>query len=130
MLELISLTANIPPLRFEFPGAVLPSPTILLWSSEEIHVLAVTSYKSLYRLVIPLRDGVPQWQTHSSRKWYREYVIQSLKTAPGLVQAQSTHCVAIALPDGSLLTLETEYLGNDSEDGMSFLPIERILWNS
>lgn len=120
MLELISLTADISPLRFEFPAAVLPSPSILLWGSEEIHVLAVTNYNSLYRLVIPLREGVPQWQTQSSRRWYREYVIQNLRGTPGPIQVQSTHCVVIALQDGSLLRLETEYLGSDAEDGMPF----------
>lgn len=124
LLELISLTANIPPLRFEFPAAILPAPSILLWDSEELHVLAVTAYHSLYRIVIPLRDGVPQWQAYPSRRWYREYVIQNMRGSPGPVQVQSTHCVVIALQDGSLLRLEAEYLGNDTENGMSSSPIQ------
>lgn len=128
MLELISLTTDISPLRFEFPAAVSPSPSILLWSPEEVHVLAVTNYGSLYRLVIPIREGVPQWQTQSCRRWYREYVIQNTKGAPvGLVQVQSTHCVAIGLPDGSLLRLETEYLGNEFDDGVLINRLMRCL---
>ncbi|TFK87436.1 hypothetical protein K466DRAFT_663014 [Polyporus arcularius HHB13444] len=117
MLELISLSSDIPPLRFDFPAAILPSPSIMLWESEELHVLLATTSGSLWRIVIPVREGAPLWHPNANRRWYREYVIQS-GYAQGLVQVQGTHCVVISQPGGSLLRLEAEALGGDTTDDL------------
>ncbi|KAI0643699.1 nucleoporin Nup120/160-domain-containing protein [Trametes meyenii] len=115
VLELLSLSSDIPPLRFDFPAPILPSPSIVLWESEELHVLLATRFGSLYRIVIPIRDGAPLWTPLSNRRWYREHVLQA-GWVDGLVQVQSTHCVLISLPGGSLLRLEADALGSDTQD--------------
>jgi nuclear pore complex protein Nup160 len=43
ILELLSLSTDITPIRFVFPSPVTPSPAIFLWQGAEIHVIAVTS---------------------------------------------------------------------------------------
>ncbi|KAI0637706.1 nucleoporin Nup120/160-domain-containing protein [Trametes polyzona] len=115
VLELLSLSSDLPPLRFDFPASILPSPSIVLWESEELHVLVATRFDSLYRIVIPIREGAPLWSPTANRRWYREYVLQH-SCEDGLVQVQSTHCVVIALPGGSLLRLEADALGSDTQD--------------
>lgn len=128
MLELLSLSSDIPPLRFDFPAAILPSPSIMLWESEELHVLLATKHYSLWRIVIPIRENAPLWHPNANRRWYREYAIQS-GHGEGLVQVQGTHCVVISQPNGSLLRLEAEALGGDTTEGkqirlrhLSFMP--------
>ncbi|KAM5532722.1 hypothetical protein V8D89_013614 [Ganoderma adspersum] len=115
MLELLSLSSDVPPLRFDFPAAILPSPSIVMWESEELHVLLATRFGSLYRIVIPIRDGAPLWQPNANRRWYREHVILA-PVDEALVQVQGTHCVVIALPGGSLLRLEVEAMGGNTTD--------------
>ncbi|KAL7282041.1 hypothetical protein ACG7TL_003508 [Trametes sanguinea] len=115
MLELLSLSSDVPPLRFDFPAPILPHPSIMMWESEELHVLLATRFGSLYRIVIPIREGAPLWTPHANRRWYREYVLQA-GWVEGLVQVQGTHCVVISLPGGSLLRLEADALGSDTQD--------------
>ncbi|KAH9943007.1 uncharacterized protein BXZ73DRAFT_87453 [Epithele typhae] len=114
LLELLSLTHDLPPLRFDFPAAILPSPSIVLFKDEELHVLLVTRFQSLYRLVIPLREGAPLWSPTANRRWYREYVIQT--PCNSIVHVHDPYSVVLALNDGSLLRLETERLGGDTTD--------------
>ncbi|KAI0356677.1 hypothetical protein OH77DRAFT_1423630 [Trametes cingulata] len=115
VLELLSLSSDIPPLRFDFPAPILPSPSIMMWESEELHVLLATRFGSLYRIVIPVREGAPLWSPLQNRRWYREHVLQA-RWVEGLVQVQGTHCVLISLPGGSLLRLEADALGSDTQD--------------
>ncbi|KAI0334875.1 hypothetical protein GY45DRAFT_1317953 [Cubamyces sp. BRFM 1775] len=115
MLELLSLSSDIPPLRFDFPAPILPNPSIVMSGSDELHVLLATRFGSLYRIVIPIREGTPLWTLHANRRWYREYVLQA-GWVDGLVQVQGTHCVVISLPGGSLLRLEADALGSDTQD--------------
>ncbi|KAI8984997.1 nucleoporin Nup120/160-domain-containing protein [Trametes punicea] len=115
ILELLSLSSDIPPLRFDFPAPILPHPSIVMWESEEMHVLLATRFGSLYRIVIPIREGAPLWTPHANRRWYREYVLQA-GWVDGLMQVQGTHCVVISLPGGSLLRLEADALGSDTQD--------------
>ncbi|OCH95867.1 hypothetical protein OBBRIDRAFT_744376 [Obba rivulosa] len=117
MLELVSLTDEAPLLRFDFPGTILPNPSIMLHHSSELHVIAVTNIGSVFRIVIPVRDNSPLWQPQSQRRWHREYVIQSARPdALGLVHVQGPECVVIGLPNGSLLRLETSYVSESSID--------------
>jgi nuclear pore complex protein Nup160 len=116
IIELISLSTDVPPLRFVFPAVILPSPAMFLWESTELHVLAVTQTGSLYRLVIPLNNGHELWRNHGEDIWPREYLIKNISdTIEGVVHMHGTHCVVIGLPNGSLLRLETEYVGEDSD---------------
>ncbi|KAI0829349.1 nucleoporin Nup120/160-domain-containing protein [Trametes gibbosa] len=115
VLELLSLSSHLPPLRFDFPDIILPAPSIVMWESEELHVLLATRFGSLYRIVVPVREGAPLWSPLANRRWYREYVLQA-GYLEGLVQVQSTHCVLISLPGGSLLRLEADALGSDTQD--------------
>ncbi|KAI0309306.1 nucleoporin Nup120/160-domain-containing protein, partial [Amylostereum chailletii] len=117
ILELVSMSTPTPPIRFVFPAAILPNPAILLWHGRELHVLAVTSMGSLYRLVLPLRSPSLLWGEHMGNNWCREYYVRSMQdTVQGVVQVQSTHSVAIALNNGSLVRVDTEFVGDDASD--------------
>jgi nuclear pore complex protein Nup160 len=116
IIELISLSTEVPPIRFIFPAAILPSPAMFLWDSSELHVLAVTHTGSLYRLVIPVDNGHELWLNRGNDIWPREYLIKNIAdTIDGVVHVQGTDCVAIGLPNGSLLRLETEYVGEETD---------------
>lgn len=118
ILELISLSTEVSPIRFVFPAVILPSPAIFLWESHELHILAVTATGSLYRLVLPIGRGHQLWRDQVSSNWCREYLIKNTAgVVDGLVQVQGIHCVAIGMHNGSLLRIETEYLGDESSDG-------------
>ncbi|EMD40997.1 hypothetical protein CERSUDRAFT_43484 [Gelatoporia subvermispora B] len=119
VLELVSLTDEVPALRFDFPAAILPHPAIMMHQSSELHVIVVTNIGSVYRIVIPVRDNLPLWQPQSQRRWYREYVIQSARPDTlGLVQVQGPECVVVSLPKGALLRLETTYTSENSADDL------------
>lgn len=126
IIQLTSLSNDINPIQFVFPSPLLPSPAVFLWESNELHVLAVTVTGSLYRLVIPVHEDLKLWADNVAGVWTREYLIKNYSgTMEGLVHVQGTHCVVIGLPSGSLLRLETEYLGNEGTDGallLRFLP--------
>ncbi|KAF8211558.1 nucleoporin Nup120/160-domain-containing protein [Mycena galopus ATCC 62051] len=125
ILELVSLSTSVPPVRFVFPALVLPSPAVFLWETE-IHIVAVTDTGSLYRLVLPLDGGVDLWLHQTANTWTREYHIKNFSgTITGLVHVQGTHCVVISQPNGSILRLETEFLGsNGSEDEWTETPFQ------
>lgn len=112
IIELVSLSTEVPPIRFVFPAAVIPSPAVFLWESSELHVIAVTNIGSLYRVVIPVGMGRELWRDQADNVWPREYLINNLAgLEEALVHVQGTHCVAVALPNGLLLRLETDYFG-------------------
>ncbi|KAG2013470.1 hypothetical protein CC2G_010381 [Coprinopsis cinerea AmutBmut pab1-1] len=117
IVELISLSNSVPPLRLVFPSLVLDCPAVFLWDEAEVHVLAVTESGSLYRVVIPIR-GRDLWQNEVDNVWPREYFIRGFpeQVEGTLVQVQGPHCVAISLKNGSLLRLEADTLGYGSRD--------------
>ena len=118
ILELLSLSTDVPPLRFVFPALILNAPAIFAWHSTELHVLVVTNAASLYRLVIPVGTARRLWKEDTGNIWIREYLI---KTAPadlvGPVHVQGVHCLAIGLTHGALLRIETESLGSGDQQG-------------
>ncbi|THU83924.1 hypothetical protein K435DRAFT_870799 [Dendrothele bispora CBS 962.96] len=112
IIELISLSSDIQSIRFIFPSAVLPAPGIFLWETDELHILAATVTGSLYRIVLPVNVNNALWRDATATASISEYLIKNCSdTLEGLVHAHGTHCVAIGLPNGSLLRLETEYSG-------------------
>jgi nuclear pore complex protein Nup160 len=116
ILELISLSSDVAPVRFVFPAAILSSPAIFLWESYEVHILAVTSVGSLYRLVLPGTGKL--WHDQVTKNWCREHLIQNVRgDIEGVVHVQGVHTVAIGLTNGAILRLETDYLGDESNDG-------------
>ncbi|KAJ7087255.1 nucleoporin Nup120/160-domain-containing protein [Mycena belliarum] len=116
ILEIVSLSTSVPPVRFVFPALVLPSPAIFLWETE-LHIVAVTSTGSLYRIVLPIDGGFDLWLHQTANTWTREYHIKNFSgPLDGLVHVQGTHCVVISQPGGSLLRLETDYLGSNGSD--------------
>lgn len=120
ILELISLSTDVPPIRFVFPAPILSCPAIFIWKSHEIHVLAVTTLGSLYRLVLPGSKG-KLWHDPVSKNWCREHLIQNIReTVEAVVHVQGTHTVAIGMRNGAMLRLETEQLGDDHDDGEHF----------
>jgi nuclear pore complex protein Nup160 len=123
ILEILSLSTSVPPVRFVFPALVLPSPAIFLWETE-LHILAVTNTGSLYRLVLPLDGGLDLWLHQTTNLWAREYHLRNFSgNVDGLVHVQGTHCLVISHSGGSLLRLETEYLGSNGSDGELARPI-------
>ena len=118
IVELISLTHDLPPIRFVFPASVLNSPALFFWQPNELHLIVVTKTASLYRLILPARDPTRLWNDTLGRNWCREYLI---KNSPGhslsMAQIQSTYSVAVALDQGSVVRLEATYIGDEVEDG-------------
>jgi nuclear pore complex protein Nup160 len=121
-VELVSLSTELPPVRFVFPAPVLPNPNIFEYGPEEIHVLAVTEHGSIYRLVIPVGQGGGLWRQPFTKNWTREYAIKNMRGSAlsGLVQVQGPTCVAVGLQDGTLLRVEAEVVGSEHEEGESF----------
>ncbi|KAI0079746.1 hypothetical protein K474DRAFT_1658839 [Panus rudis PR-1116 ss-1] len=120
VLELISLAHDVPSLRIVFPAPLLPHPSVFIWNQLELHVIAVTTAASLFRIVLPITHDGFLWQNAalSGRRWWREYVISKLHGVPTgtMVQGQGVHCVVISLPGGSLMRLEAKELGGENED--------------
>ncbi|GLB33440.1 putative nucleoporin Nup120/160 [Lyophyllum shimeji] len=117
IIELVSLSTEVSPIRFVFPGRVLPFPAIFLWEASELHVLAVVDTGSLYRLVVPIASGRELWRNQAPNIWPREYLLKNMEDArEGLVHVQGTHSVIIGLRNGSLLRLENDYVGEGTDD--------------
>ncbi|KAG1847541.1 nucleoporin Nup120/160-domain-containing protein [Suillus subalutaceus] len=115
ILELISLSTDIPPIRFVFPSAVLPAPAIFTWGEKELHVLAVISSGSLFRLVLPTVNPTRLWHDPLPKQWSREYIVKNVpEQFYGVVQAQGLLCVVIGLTNGSLIRIEAENIGDDN----------------
>ncbi|RDB20540.1 hypothetical protein Hypma_012453 [Hypsizygus marmoreus] len=120
IVELVSLSTEIPPLRLIFPGPIIPSPAVFLWESKELHVLAIADIGSLYRVVIPVGSGRELWQHQIANVWPREYLLKNFSDLKqGLVHVHGIDCVAVGLPNGSLLRLENNYIGEESNDEWS-----------
>ena len=110
IVELISLSNSMPPIRIVFPTAVLPTPSLFLWEDSELHLILATEAGSLYRLIIPV-DGLKLWQGQVESIWSREYFIRNLpleRARECAVHVQGIHCVSVSLPNGVLLRLEAE----------------------
>lgn len=115
IIEVSSLSAEVPSLRFILPGAIISSPAIFLWESSEIHVIAVADTGSLFRIVVPIGAGRELWQAKTAGIWHREYLFKNAEDAQqGLVHVQGTHSVLVGSRSGSLLRLENDYSGEDS----------------
>lgn len=124
ILELISLSTNAPPIRFIFSDPVIPNPAVMVNLDQDIHIIAVTSSGSLFRIVLPIPDSAPLWQATSlSYISIREYLINKWKpdTRGILAHVQSVYSVVLASADGSILRLEIEQLSQDGQDGASRL---------
>lgn len=123
ILELISLSTDAPPLRLIFPAPILPNPALVL-GPQSIHILAVTTLGSLFRVVLPLFDGAPLWQASSLGSIsVGEHIIAKLKgeLRNAVANVHGIYCVVIGLEDGSLLRLEVERVGGENEAGAFFL---------
>lgn len=118
LLELVSLSVDTVAARFNLPSPVLPSPGIFLWEEQELHIIAVTVSGCVYRLVLPLRNSKDLWRDEIHNVWTREYVItHRVAGMNGVAHIHGTHCVAIGLENGSLLRLDTEYVGSEGSEG-------------
>ncbi|KAI0038000.1 hypothetical protein FA95DRAFT_1684755 [Auriscalpium vulgare] len=117
IVELVSLATDTPPIRLVFPAAVLPNPTVFLWASQQLHILAVTTTGSLYRIVLPLHNPTQLWSDQLGNNWCREYHLKTVQDElQAVVQVQSTHSIAIGLTNGSLIRVDTDVIGDDSSD--------------
>ncbi|KAI5824156.1 hypothetical protein K523DRAFT_285520 [Schizophyllum commune Tattone D] len=109
LIELATLKHNLVPLRFHFPSPVLPSPTFFYPSVDELHILAVTTIGSLYRIVITVyqdvHSGEFQW---GELKTINEYPIgHGGGKLSGVAHARDPSCVVVGLDNGSLLRLDS-----------------------
>ncbi|KAJ7067941.1 nucleoporin Nup120/160-domain-containing protein [Mycena amicta] len=109
ILEVVSLSTTVAPVRFVLQSLVLSAPAIFLWESE-LHILAVTNTGSLYRLVIPVDAAMGLWLRQVNNISHSEYHLKHVVgTMSGLVHVHGTHCIVISQPGGSILRLESEY---------------------
>ncbi|KIL68186.1 hypothetical protein M378DRAFT_72126 [Amanita muscaria Koide BX008] len=116
IVELLSLSTDVPSLRLVFPAAVLSTPALFTWGANELFLLAVTCAGSFYRLVIPIGNGRRLWKEDSGNIWTREYLVKIPATELiGPVHVQGIHCAAIGLARGALLRIESEVLGHDGQ---------------
>ncbi|KAH7888083.1 nucleoporin Nup120/160-domain-containing protein [Phlebopus sp. FC_14] len=119
IVELISLSTQVPPIRLVFPVPILPAPAVFECGAKELHLLAVTVTGSLYRLVLPIGNLAIMWHDQVGRNWCREYTIKNATQISGaVVHVQDIQCVAIGLPNGSLLRIEAERIGDDNWDDL------------
>ncbi|KAF9224346.1 hypothetical protein BS17DRAFT_808097 [Gyrodon lividus] len=119
IVELVSLSTQVPPIRFVFPVPVLSAPAVFTCAEQELHLLAVTVTGSLYRLVLPTTSTTLLWHDQVAPNWCREYIIKSVADFSGsIVQVQGLHCVAVGLRNGSLLRIEAERIGDDTCDDL------------
>ncbi|KAI6004184.1 nucleoporin Nup120/160-domain-containing protein [Pisolithus albus] len=119
IVELISLSTPVPPIRFVFPAPVLSTPAACAWGEQELHLLAVTIAGSLYRLVLPTTNPSRLWHDEAARNWCREYIIKNVSDLSGsTAHVQGPHGVAIGLGNGSLLRVEVERLGDTTSDDL------------
>lgn len=119
IIELTSLATQTPPIRFVFPAPLLPNPSIC-FLGEQLHIVAITTTGSLYRIVLPLREGAPLWQQPSYKNWCREYLIESVSSfdpSVNSMRAAGPVTVTVSLKNGSLLFIESMHLGTETEDG-------------
>ncbi|KNZ75687.1 Nuclear pore complex protein [Termitomyces sp. J132] len=120
IIEVSSLSTQVPSLRFIFPGTIISSPAIFLWESSELHVLAVADTGSLFRIVIPIGTGRELWRAQTANIWHREHLFKNIEDAQeGLVHIQGIHSVLVGSRNGSLLRLENDYGNEDSSDDWS-----------
>ncbi|KAK7060140.1 hypothetical protein VNI00_000904 [Paramarasmius palmivorus] len=117
-VELISLSTNeVPAIRFIFPSAVLPSPAMFVWEKAELHIIAVTVTGSVHRLVLPIGPGYSIWRDQVPNLWASEYFIKNCaEEFQGLVHVHGTDFIVVGMKNGSLLRLETEYIGADNSE--------------
>lgn len=106
IVELMSLPSQVTPIRFLFPAAVLPNVGLFSVEPDALHVLAVTSTGSLYRLAISL-DEDSLWQNQGDGLRVQEHIIANFpEVQRPLVHVEGVDAVTIALPNASLLRLE------------------------
>jgi nuclear pore complex protein Nup160 len=120
ILEIVSLSTPTNPIRFAFPSAVLPSPALSVWQENELHIFAITDIGSLYRLTLPLyTQDSTLWSEHLGTNWCREYHIRHASDGlHGIVQAQGSHSLVVALHNGYLLRLDAEDIGSSLTNGV------------
>ncbi|KAF7301595.1 hypothetical protein MIND_00725000 [Mycena indigotica] len=124
ILEIVSLSTSVAPVRFVFQSMILSAPAIFLWEAE-LHILAVTNTGSLYRLIIPVDTAMNLWARQLPNISHCEYHIKHLEgTLSGLVHVHGTHCIVIGQPGGSILRLESEYSGDSGIDEWNEIPFQ------
>ncbi|KAI5985403.1 nucleoporin Nup120/160-domain-containing protein [Pisolithus albus] len=117
IMELISLSTPVPPIRFVFPAPVLSTPAVCAWGEQELHLLAITITGSLCRLVLSTTNPSRLWHDEAARNWCREYIIKNVSDLSGsIAHVQGPHGVAIGLGNGSLLRVEVQRLGDTTSD--------------
>ncbi len=120
ILELISLSMDILPIRFVLQSPVQSAPGLFLWEDQELHIIALTHAGSLHRLIIPLRENQDLWKNELSNISTREYLVKAYADGvKGVVYVHGTHCVAVGLENGALLRFDTEYSGATGSTGES-----------
>lgn len=119
IVELVSLSTAVLPIRFVFPVPILSAPAILAAAEQELHLLVITVTGSLYRLVLPAANPSLLWHDQAAANWCREYIIKSVTDfSRSIVHVQGIHCITIGLKNGSLLRIESERIGDDTCDGV------------
>ena len=121
-IELISLSIDVPPIRFTFSSPLIPSPAVI-FDDPEIHIIACTASGSIYRLVFPLPY---LWNSHYlTEDWRSEYPLKHpVGNLRGPVHVKEAGGVFIALKDGGILSIDAIRRPGGSE----FLGMVSILW--
>lgn len=116
-IELISLSSDIPPVRFVFLAQILPSPSLVVWHGRQLHLIAITNVNSLYRIILPIHDGIIAWHDIVRKDWCREWQVKKLGGFIKTVHVQDFYSVVLALGSGSIIRLETDYIDGEYYSG-------------
>lgn len=109
ILELISLSADVTPVRFVFPAPLLPTPAMFLENADELHILAMTKSASLYRIVIHVGSRFRLWTDSDKGMNYTEHMLRQCgENLSGVFHAQNPTLVVVGMPNGSLLRVESD----------------------
>jgi len=122
IVELASISANVPPIRLSLPAPAVPSPSLFFWEDREIHVLVLTETGTLYRLIVPIQHGT-LWGESAVNAWIRDYQVKALSPdvleRPGAISmhGHGTDSVVVGLPNGVVLRLDVETGAYDGREG-------------
>lgn len=97
---------------------MLPSPALVFWEERQLHVVALTSVGSLYRIILPENEGSKLWHEPPRKDRCREY--QAVKFSASHVSmcyVQDFHSAILGLTSEGCLRLHSDYVDEEQYDG-------------
>lgn len=117
-VELVSLSASVPPIRFVFPAPVLPTPSLIVWQETHLHIVAVTTVGCVHRIILTISDESQLWHGHMRKDWCREFQLTRFSLSQiSLCYIQDFHTVILGLKNGGCIRLFSDFIDDEQCDG-------------